>query len=207
MCRRRQRGVPGPRWSPPSPHRCSPRPRIASAYEQETLCMCLPGRGARGISSEWKEKAPPHPETVLAPPPRQGGSLGVPLSACPGEASGDLFPPPGRRGDGCCRLRQLVGGRRLMRGGGRSCWEKAEGSLVPGCAGSPGPGRGAGSRLRGRGMGTGGGRGGKERVGKEERDGGKEIAVTGVGCRGQGQEPRLWVLAGMTNAPSSTSSW
>lgn len=112
---------PAPGGVPPAPRRCSPRPRIASAYEQETLCTCSPGRGARGISSEWKEKAPPHPETVLVPSLRRRGcSLGVPLAGCPGGGlggrSGDRLPPLGCRGEGCCCLRRLVGGRRL-RGG------------------------------------------------------------------------------------------
>ena len=101
MCGRWQRGVPGP--------------RMASAYEQETLGKRSPGRGARGISSEWKEKAPPHPKTTLAPALRWGGeSPGVPLLGCPcwgapGGPAGPVFP---RQDAGRRLLRQLVCGRR-----------------------------------------------------------------------------------------------
>lgn len=197
---------------PPPRHRCNPRPRIASAYEQETLCTGLPGRGARGISSEWKEKTPPHPETILASPLRRGG--GISGGALAGVLRGGRWGPsfPTRMWGWRLLLAERVRGWEKVNWGGgggcRFCWEKAEGSLVPGCAGSSGLGRGTGRRLRGRGMGTGGRRGGKEWDREEEREGWKEIAITGVGC-GAGNRDRSLAhrcCPAFPNRASSTSS-
>lgn len=95
----------------PAPGGVSPPPRQLMAQDSIRLQTGNPqyvftGAGARGISSEWKEKAPPHPETVSSGwvgGAGRGGSPGVPLIGCTGRggAVGTVFPPP-RCGGKCC---------------------------------------------------------------------------------------------------------
>lgn len=114
----------GPRESPqhhvleeatlcPQPQVGCPPPRQLMAQDSIRLQTGNPqyvftGAGARGISSEWKEKAPPHLETVSSGGEGEGGagrggSPGVPLIGCTGpyQAVGTVFPPPRCGGKGC----------------------------------------------------------------------------------------------------------
>ena len=85
----RKRGVPNPSRAPPCVQ-CL-QPRIASAHRQETrgAFACV---GVRGISSEWKEVAPPCPALPGWGEPQGalglgGGRHGVPPVLCFGVVS------------------------------------------------------------------------------------------------------------------------
>lgn len=102
--------------SPPRP----PAPLQPAAQDSIRLRTGNPlygfaGAGGPGNLLRMERKDTPAPRDHLSISSEAGGgSLGVPLLGCSGEAGGDRLSPPGCGDGGCCWLREFVGGRRLI---------------------------------------------------------------------------------------------
>lgn len=197
---------------PPPPAPLQPAAQDSIRLRTGNPLYGFAGAGGPGNLLGMERKDTPAPRDHLSISSEAGG--GISGGALAGVLRGGRWGPsfPTRMWGWRLLLAERVRGWEKVnwggRGGCRFCWEKAEGILVPGCAGSSGLGRGTGRRLRGRGMGTGGRRGGKEWDREEEREGWKEIAITGVGC-GAGNRDRSLAhrcCPAFPNRASSTSS-